>query len=268
MRKRFLSFMGISVLAAAVVGGLLIGSAAAERVKIGNIILTANGSFKPTKLSKKKMTPIQLKASGHVKTDDGSVPPRANILTIDFDRNGTLTTKGIRRCDPKKLINTSPRAARRKCKKAIVGKGTTKALVAFPEDEPFVAKGPLTIFNGKPKGKGKRKKPTIVFHTRASVPLPTTFITQATVVKSPLKGMGKRVKIRVPTIAGGNGTLVDFKATISRKPATGKRYILARCKNGRLKAQGEIRWIGLTDRPPPTVKKASVSIVRKCKKKR
>ena len=53
------------------------------------------------------------------------------------------------------------------------------AEIAFPEQAPFSASGPLLIFNGAPKG-GKQ---VLIFHVHANVPAPTTFVTTAVISK-------------------------------------------------------------------------------------
>jgi len=252
MRRHGIWAVGVVALCAALVAG----TAAAETIKLGNITVTADAGFSPKKLPKKKLAPIALKTSGKIETDDGSTPPVTDVVTLDFDKNGTLTTKGIKTCNPKKLQNTTTKQAKRKCKKAIVGQGKTKAVVDFEDQEPFDAIGPLVIFNGKKKG----GKPTIVFHVLANVPLPTTFVVQSKVVKSPKKGFGKRVVIKVPPIAGGNGTMVSFNAKINKKPATGKKYLLAKCANKRFKAEAHVK---LRDG-----REFDLSLVRPCKVKR
>jgi hypothetical protein len=252
MKKLVVGLLAVAAMSASVWAGL----ALAESVVIGNATFTADGSFSPKKLPKKEWAPIELKTSGSVTTDDGSTPPVADVVTVDFDKNGTLTTKGIKTCDPKKLQNTTTAQAKRKCKKALVGQGTTKAIVDFEDQDPFDAIGPLLVFNGKPKG----GKPTIIFHVLANVPLPTTFVVQSVVVPSPKKGFGKRIVVKVPPIAGGNGTLVSFNATINKKPATGKKYLLARCANGRFVADAHVE---LRDG-----RNFDISLVRPCKAKK
>src|ERR1044072_4281978 len=199
MSKRFLPLILVAVAAAG-----LAAVAVAETVHLGNLTLTADGSFKPTRLPKNEFAPIELKTEGSIKTDDGSTPPVADVVTVDFDKNGTLTTKGIAQCDPRKLENTTTNQAKKKCKDALVGTGETRAIVDFPDQDPFDAIGPLLIFNGQPA----HGNPVIVFHVLANVPLPTTFVVAAEITKSPKKALGKRVVTKVPPIAGGNGTLV------------------------------------------------------------
>jgi hypothetical protein len=254
MRKRIVWALSLCLIGIGAFGAL----AAAEVVQVGNMTLTVDGGFKPTKLPKKEMAPISLQAEGHLRTDDGTTPPVTDHVVVDFDENGTVDTKGLPTCDARKLENTLTKDALNKCKSALVGKGDTQAIVDFPDQEPFTARGPLLIFNGKPKG----KKPTIIFHVFAHVPAPTTFVVPAVIENSPLNGFGKRIEIDVPPISGGNGTLVDFDANVKRtwKDKKGKHsYLIARCANGRFVANAHVTM--------RDGRELDVGIVRECQQK-
>ncbi len=191
-------------------------------------------------------------------------------MVVDFDKNGKYFNKGFPTCKPQKLVNLRTAQAKKKCKDALIGKGSTKAIVDFPDQAPFTAKGPLLIFNGPNKGKTKQ----IIFHVFANVPAPTAFVVPATL--KPLKGgkYGTELSTHIPTISGGNGTLTDFQATVGKtytvkskkkhgrkhhkhgrrhghkhgrkslKHAKKKKYSIlsARCANGRFVARFDVTW--------------------------
>jgi hypothetical protein len=233
-------------------------SSHAETVHLGNLILEVDGDFSPHRLPANELAPISIEGEGHGRTDDGSVLPVAKEVIADFDGNGTLTTQGIAQCDPRRLQNTTTAQALKKCRDSLVGRGKTLGIVDFPDQEPFEAGGPLLIFNGTPKG----GNPSVVFHVLANVPLPTTFIVQAAVTKSPISGMGKRVVAKIPPIAGYNGRLTDVEFKVFRKPTTGQRYLLARCANGRFRARVQITT--LAEDLHSIGEKLVVQIVRRC----
>ena len=220
-----------------------------EVFETGNLKLEVDGGVTPNKLPKKKMAPIALQSEGHIATLNGETPPIADDVVVDFDKNGKYVNKGFPTCKPEKLIDQRTAQAKRRCKDALIGTGETRAIVDFPDQPPFDAKGPLLIFNGPNKG----KKKTIVFHVFANVPAPTAFVVPATL--TPIKGgkYGTRLETSVPTISGGNGTLVDFNATVDKKykvtKGKGKKkkvkkysILNARCANGRFIAQFEVTW--------------------------
>jgi hypothetical protein len=219
---------------------LATGVAAAEQVQAGNLIVTVDGGFTPTTLPKKQFAPITLSASADIKTADGTIPPPLKQVLIDFDRNGLLQTKGLPVCQPSKLENTTAPQARAVCKDAIVGTGSSDALIAFPDQAPIPASSPLTIFNGPRVG----GNPSVVVHAYLTVPAPTTFI-----IPSPIRRISGPYRYEVtsdiPPIAGGYGSVTHFDFKVRKIfKVHGKRvsYTSARCANGRLQAQGSFTF--------------------------
>ncbi len=243
MRRRVFGVAVLAMATALAVAGIAVG----EKAQIGNLILEVDGNVKPNKLPKKKMAPVALKVNGKVTTDDSSVPPVLNRIVIDFDKDGTVNTKGLSSCNPNKIRNSSSKQAKSKCKKALVGEGTGTATVKLTGQDPIDAEGPLLAFNGPKKG----GKPTIIFHLFAAVPLPTPFVTVAPISSAPGKKFGKRVTIDVPPIAGGNGTLTGFDITVKKnwkikkkgkKKAKKMSYITAKCSDRKFIATAHVEW--------------------------
>jgi hypothetical protein len=233
----------LALLGAAAAASLLIAFASlasGEVVKAGNLIVEVEGAVSPTKLSKKTPTPITLTVSGSIKSADGSHVPALKTLALEFDRHGQIYTKGLPTCDPGKLQSTLTAQARKACGPALVGSGSVSAEIAFPEQAPFNASGPLLIFNGAPKG----GKPTLIFHVHANVPAPTTFVTSGVISKAHGK-YGTSTEIAIPTIVGGQGSLTSFKATLHKTwtyKGQKKSLLLATCPTGQLFAHGEFAF--------------------------
>ena len=221
------------------------GAARAETVRLGNLIVSIDGSFSPKKLPKKAPAPITLKLSGSIKTVDGSHPPALKTLSLEFDKHGSIQTKGLPTCTVGKLQNTLTSQAKRACGKALVGTGRVTADIAFPEQAPFSAGGPLLIFNGPPKG----GNPVLIMHVYAHVPAPTTFVTTGVVGKAHGK-YGTSVFIKIPTIVSGQGSLTSFTATV-QKAWTYKNkkqsLLLASCPSGQLFAHGDFSFADGTE---------------------
>lgn len=115
------------------------GIAVAEKptvVRAGNLILKINGGVSPKKLPKNRLAPIALRASGNISTIDGSQPPVAKTVTVDFDKQGAINAKGLASCTAGRLQARPTGAAKAACRKAIVGSGTTTVRVAFPDSIP------------------------------------------------------------------------------------------------------------------------------------
>lgn len=258
MRLRSMKILPATAIALAVV---VAGQAFAEKatvVRAGNLILRINGGVSPKKLPQKKMAPIKLNASGRILTVDGSHPPATRTVTIDFDKHGTINAKGLAACRPGKLQSRNTRAAKKACPKAIVGKGSTTVQVAFPEQKPFTASGPLVLFNGGVKG-GVTK---MFIHAYVNVPAPTAIVTVVKVKKIKKGPYGTRAIARIPRIAGGAGSLVRFNLSIQRTfKHKGKKqsYLLARCANGRFRAHAVSQMSDGT--------RIAGSILRRCKKR-
>jgi len=243
------------ILLATATAALAAGVAYAEQVQVGNIIVNVDGGFSPTKLPSKSFAPITLRASGDISTADGSVPPQLQKVIIDFDRNGLVQTKGLPVCQPSKLENTTAPQARKACKTAIVGTGSSNALIAFPDQAPIPASSPLTIFNGPRQG----GNPTVIVHAYLTIPAPTTFVIIAPIRRA--SGPYRyEVTSDIPPIAGGYGSVTHFDFKVRKTWKQGGKtvsYASARCRGGHLQAQGQLTFSDGTV--------ASGHVIRPCK---
>jgi len=206
-------------------------------VRAGNLVFRINGGVAPVKLPKKKLAPIRLYASGNISTVDGSHPPVAKTVTVDFDKHGTINAKGLAKCTTGRLQARATGAAKSACRKAIVGKGKTTVRVAFPDSTPFNASGPLVFFNGGVRG----KTTTVLIHAYVAVPTPTAIVTTVKVTRIRKGRYGTRAVARIPKIAGGSGSVLKFNFSIKRNFKRGGKkqsYLLARCANRRFFAHG------------------------------
>jgi hypothetical protein len=225
---------------AAVMAISLAAIATAERptvVRAGNLILKINGGVSPKKLPKNRLAPIKLYASGNISTVDGSQPPVAKTVTVDFDRQGAINAKGLASCTAGRLQARPTGAAKAACGKAIVGKGSTTVRVAFPDSVPFNATGPLVFFNGGVRG----GTTTVLIHAYVNVPAPTAIVTTVKVTRIRKGRYGTRATAQIPTIAGGSGAVTSFNFAIKRMFKRGGKqqsYLLARCGTGTLAAHG------------------------------
>lgn len=234
MRKSLLrTFAVIAVLL--LVGA---GTATALRLQIANIVVVTDGGFTPTTLPKKGFAPITLKGYAKLSTTDGGLPPILQTITLWFDKNGEVETRGLPICTPAKLVATTTAVARKLCPGAIVGTGFGEAVVNFPEQPPIPASSPITIFNGAEKN----GNPTVLAHAHLTVPAPTTFVVPVEIQRVNDGRYGFKTVARIPKIAGGSGTPVYGRLKIGREwNYKGERlsYANAGCPDGRLQAKGE-----------------------------
>jgi hypothetical protein len=221
---------------------LVLGAAAnAVRLRAGDIVLVADGGFKPTALPKHRDAPITLYGGGKISTVSGALPPILDTLTLEFDRHGHVETTGLEVCTSSKLQATTVPTARKLCPGAIIGKGKGHAIVKFPEQDRIPISSPITLFNG-PKKHGNF---TLFAHAFTTVPVATTFIVPIEIEKINNGVYGYRTEATIPQIAGGYGVPISGSLKVGRKwTYKGKRYsyVNARCETGHLQARGRFTF--------------------------
>jgi hypothetical protein len=224
---------------AALAAGLVVWVSAAFGASIvQTLVWSVSG-----KLPHHGSAPATLKVAEKTKMDDGSVPPPMKTAVVEFDKAGKVDTKGLPTCKPAKLQNTDAQAARKACKKAIVGTGKADAKIVFPGQSPVDAPAPVTVFNGTPI----HGHPNFLIHAYTTVPVPTTFVVPGELTK--LHGKyGTKLTLKVPKIAGGSGSLVLFKVKVNKTwKFKGKKhsYISGACPSShKLLIQGKFSYKG------------------------
>lgn len=219
----------------------LAATAYAFELQLGNLVIRGDGGFSPKVLPKFHNAPITLHGGGSLSTVSGDLPPILKTLTIEYDRHGSVETKGLPVCPPGRLQATTVPAARRACPNSIVGEGAGRAVVKFPEQAPIPISSPLTIFNG-PRVHGD---PSVLAHAYTTVPVATTFVVPIVIERIHDGIYGYRTKATIPPIAGGYGVPIAGHLKIGRKwTYRGRRhsYVNARCEDGRLQAKGEFTF--------------------------
>lgn len=205
----------------------------------------------PVKLPRKKFHQATLKVVTRTtsKTADNGVPVPATRAIVDFDRDLRLFTKGIPKCSPGKLQNTSTRAALALCGKAKIGAGN--AIVLLPVGgQVFEEKAAVTAFNGRPE----KGRPTVILHSYGRAPVQVTLVLTGTVRNYYKHGYGPRLAIDIPKIAGGAGALTRFAVAIRKKyryKGKARAFVNARCRHKKLRTRGKFIFAdgeSLTDR--------------------
>ena len=232
MRRTVLG-MGALLVAGAV---LLAGMAGAATVRVGTLVLHADGSFEPRLLPKRAYAPIRFQGYGEVKTTNGSVPPAAQHVELEFDRDGRLTTAGLPACQPESIETASPQQARNRCQGAIVGKGHLAAAVPLGGLAKLELRSLLTIFNG-PRQSGD---PTAILHAQAPFPVSETYVIVVPIERRP-GPYRYRTEFDIPPIAGGLGSLTRIDSKIGRFyrfRGAERSYVSARCSDYVLQTRG------------------------------
>jgi hypothetical protein len=228
-------------------------------VRVGEMELTADGSFSPKALSKTKQTPIAVRASGEVQMRDGSHPPAIREIIIETDKHGEAHTKGIPTCRSGQLQATDTAAALKACRPALIGEGTAVAQVAFAEQKPIDVSSKLLLFNGPERG----GKTTWYAHAYLSNPVSAAIVTTVTISKIHHGRFGTLGVVKIPQIAGGAGSGISFTLEIFKSVKVGNKTfnpISATCPDGKLKVHGVGKFEDGT--------KAETEIIRACTSKR
>jgi hypothetical protein len=235
MTAKRLIAIGALLAACVALAASAIGAGAAT-VRVGTLVLRADGGFEPQVLPKRTYAPIHFQGHGDIGTTDGSVPPSLQHVKIDFDRDGRITTTGLSVCQPATIEGATPQQARQRCADAIVGTGHAAAAVPLPGFGRITLRSPLTLFNGPPQGGNS----TVIAHAQAPFPVSETYVVVVQIERR--SGIfGYRVSFDVPPIAGGLGAITHLDAKIGRQYSAGgveRSYVSARCSDSILQTQG------------------------------
>jgi hypothetical protein len=237
MRKQLICTVAIAVALAAIASASAL--ARPEVVRVGTLFLRDNGGISPTKLPRREPAPISANLNAKIGTTDGSHPPAVRSVNLDFDKTIQVNARGLPSCTERQLVARSTAAAKSACGDAIVGSGVGEVEVAFPEQQPFSATGPIVLFNGGVHGGAT----LILIHTYVAVPAPTAVIATAKLTKIHRGRYGTHVIARIPPIAGGAGSVTKFKLTIKRSfTYRGRKqsYLTASCPTGHYYTEGEV----------------------------
>jgi hypothetical protein len=241
MRKQLIRIASVGI----VFGLIVVASALAKPhiIRAGNLFLKDNGGIFPSKLPRHGQTPISARIDAEIGTADGTHPPAVKTLDIDFDKSIQVNAKGLPACKKAQLVARATAAAKKACPDAIVGSGEGEVEVAFPEQAPIVAKGPIVLFNG-----GVHGATTLLFvHTYVDVPAPTAVIATVKITRIHRGHYGIHTVSQIPAITGGAGSVIRFKLTIDRKfiyKGRKESYLTASCPTGIYYTEGDILFAG------------------------
>jgi hypothetical protein len=237
MRKHLVCAMAVGAGLALIVAASAL--AKPHVIRAGNLFLKDDGGIFPSRLPRHIQTPISARIDAEIGTTDGSHPAAVKTLNIDFDKSIQVNATGLPACKEAQLTARSTMTAKNACPDAIVGSGEGEVEVAFPEQKPFAARGPLVLFNG-----GVHGTTTLLFvHAYVAVPAPTAVIAKVKITRINRGPYGIHTVAQVPTIAGGAGSVTKFKLNINRTfiyKGKEKSHLTASCPTGHYYTEGKI----------------------------
>lgn len=221
---------------------LLVAAGASARpavVEVDNLVLRADGGFKPRALPRDSFKAIEFGGHAAISSRDGSRPLALRRAVVDFDADGRLSARGLPTCAPERIENATTEEARETCAGAIVGRGRIEAVISLSTGL-IVAGSPLTIFNGPPL----EGRPTAVLHAHITSPGTQTFAILVPIER--IRGEFRyRVTLDLPPIAAGLGSLSLIQVELGRRYSfEGKRrsYVSARCRDNILRTRGHFTF--------------------------
>lgn len=224
-----------------VAAAALAGTAGAALVEVDNVILHADGGFKPQSLPRHRFAPIDFNGRLDIAAKGGGRPSPLRQAVIDFDRDGRLSVAGLPVCTPESIAAAGTAEARATCSGAQVGAGSVEALVSLPGGETVAVSSPLTLFNGPRMG----GLPTAVLHARLEV----AGLTETFAIPVPIEkrrgGFRYRARLDIPPIAGGAGAITHVDVKIGRRYRAGgkqRSYVSARCSDSILQTHGRFSF--------------------------
>jgi hypothetical protein len=225
--------VALALSAVLALGVAAVASATQTTLRAGNLVVTFGGTVSPKALPKTTYTPVTTKMFGKITTSDGTHPSAFREAVVDIDKDVKLNVKGFPACKGGQLEARDTKAAMKVCGSTVLGNGIAHVEIAFPEQKPIIVTSPLTIFNGGEKG----GKITLYFHIFLTVPVPAAVVTTVTVQR---KGTGIHAIAKIPVVAGGSGSALDFSFKLGKTFSyKGKKvgYGEARCPDGVFKAK-------------------------------
>jgi len=260
MRRALLLSLALGALIAVTVAGIaMAGSGKPTKVIVGNLEVIANGGFTPTTLSKTKPTPIELNASGEIKTLDGTHPPAVKEVLVETDKNGAINTKGYPTCKASQLQAQDTAHAEQICGSALIGTGKTGIEILFEESKPVPVHSKLLVFNGGTSG----GVTTLLIHAYITFPVPAAVVTTVKIKKVHNGPYGMLSTATIPKIAGGSGSVTSFSLKIKKTlKSKGKTFhiLTLKCPTGKVPIHITAVFADKT--------RASANLVRTCTGKR
>jgi hypothetical protein len=203
--KRIFVLAGIAVLG-------LLGVAQGESVSGGNVRVSFRGWISPKTLPRSEVAPIALHVAGTVDPIGDHRPASLERVTVEINRHGVVTTRGLPSCPWKKLKAVRSSRAMEICAPALIGSGHFYSHIDIPEQAPFPANGKVLLFNSTRHGHA-----TVAAHVFGTEPVPTAEVLRMTFSHRRQGNFGPVVTVEMPKIGNEWGYVSGFDLTLKRQ---------------------------------------------------
>jgi hypothetical protein len=218
----------ISVLAAAAVLLGTVDRAGAEQCTLRvtpvcflpSLVSTLGGTVSPQLLPANEYAPVRWNLFGKFSTRDGTHPSALREVQLDVDKDVRINSRNYPVCKmPGRTIRvSSPKAVEKACADALIGRGEATVELALPETTPTTLSSQLLVLNAGERGGVTR----LLIHAFIHVPTPTAIVSVVSVSRH---GSELHTVTEIPVIAGGSGSLLDFKLELGETYAyNGRKY--------------------------------------------
>jgi len=174
--------------------------------------VSVNASIAPHALPRHRPAPITVQLGGRISTADGTRPPALRELSIEVNRAGILSSRGLPACSAPKLQQTTTEAALAACREALVGHGSFGASVDFPGAPAIPAEGKVLVFNARVDG-----RPGMLLHLYGSRPVRAAFVLPFAISHRSRGRFGSVLSTRIPSLASGLGYITRLQMQIGRR---------------------------------------------------
>lgn len=212
-----------AALALVLAGGL--GTAEAERMQEGNLIVGLDAQLMPRELPRTGEAPASVSLTARFATTDGSRLPRLRRMAVVLGTRGQFDT-GLPVCRVSRIRNTKAGQALRACSQSLVGQGRMAADLFLPGQRGTGFQGRILAFNGRTQS----GTPLILADVHSKNP-PVSFVMKFKVRPIP-RSNATAIIAKVPGSAGRWAHMRRFHLTLGRRFQKGGRmhsYVNAGC---------------------------------------
>lgn len=174
--------------------------------------VSVDASISPHVLPRQRPAPVTVRLGGKISTADGTRPPALRELSIEMNRAGLLSTRGLPTCSAPRLQQTTTAAALAICRGALVGHGSFGASVDFPGAPSIPAEGKVLAFNARVDG-----RPGMLLHLYGSQPVRAAFVLPFSISRRRRGRFGSVLTTRIPNLASGLGYVTRLQLQIGRR---------------------------------------------------